>query len=72
LAFGANGKLANVTFYPSQLLKWDRQLAYMKTTFAGDEFKAEQSGDNTIYTFSRSRTSFVVQPDGTIVAMSIF
>lgn len=72
LAFGANGKLANVTFYPSQLLKWDRQLAYMKTTFAGDEFKAEQSGDNTIYTFSRSRTSFVVQPDGTIEAMSIF
>jgi hypothetical protein len=44
----------------------------MKTRFPGDEFKAEQAGDNTVYTVASRRTSFTVQPDGTIVLMTIF
>lgn len=72
LEFGVGGKLATVTLWLAQNLRWDQQLAYMKGKFPGDNFKVEQSGDNTSYTFNGSRTSFLVQPAGTIVSMSIF
>jgi TonB family protein len=72
LGFSAAGKLERVNCTPAAIVRWDRQLAYMKTRFPGDEFKAEQAGDNTVYTVASRRTSFTVQPDGTIVLMTIF
>jgi hypothetical protein len=72
LAFDSAGKLERVNFAPAQMVRWDRQLAYMKAKYPADEFKAGQSGDNTVYTFASSRTSFTVLPEGTIVSMTIF
>jgi S1-C subfamily serine protease/sugar lactone lactonase YvrE len=71
LAFSAD-KLDRVNFIPAEIVRWDRQLAYMRGKYPGDEFKAGQSGDNTVYTFTASRTSFTVLPDGRIVSMTIF
>jgi S1-C subfamily serine protease/sugar lactone lactonase YvrE len=66
------GKLATVDFAPSQNVRWDAQLTYMKSKFTGDEFRIEQRGDDIAYTFPRSRTTFSVRPDGTVAMMSIF
>ena len=72
LRFGPSGKLASAVFFPAWKIAWSAQLAYMKGKFAGDDFKLEQQGDNVAYTFSRSRTTFVVQPDGSLLSMTIF
>jgi S1-C subfamily serine protease/sugar lactone lactonase YvrE len=66
------GKLATVDFVPAQNVRWDAQLTFMKSKFAGDDFRIEQRGDDIAYTFPRSRTTFAVRPDGTIALMSIF
>ncbi|HUA57870.1 MAG TPA: hypothetical protein VML19_03900, partial [Verrucomicrobiae bacterium] len=62
----------SAVFFPAWKIAWSAQLAYMKGKFAGDDFKLEQQGDNVAYTFSRSRTTFVVQPDGSLLSMTIF
>ena len=72
LAFDSAGKLDRVNFTPARIVRWARQLAFMKGKYPADEFKAGQSGDSTLYTFASSRTSFTVLPDGTIVSMTIF
>lgn len=72
LEFSAGGKLATITLSPARPVEWAHQLAYMKEKFPGDTFTVAQSGDNTSYIFNRSRTSFLVQPDGKIASMSIF
>jgi len=72
LYFNAGGKLSSAVFFPAQKVAWSAQLAYMKGKFPGDDYKLEQQGDNVAYTFPRSRTTFVVQPDGSLLSMTIF
>lgn len=73
LSFNAQGKLARVDFNLLQHpLKWDLELAYMKEAFPGDEFRTETRAGQTIYTFDRNRTRFVVNADGGIETISIF
>ena len=72
LAFNASGKLTAASFRPAQSVEWDAQLAYMRTAFRGDEFTTTQSGENNLYAFAQSKSSFLVRADGTIIAITIF
>ncbi len=72
LVFDAKGKLVSVDFTLSRKPKWDPQLAFMKTKFPGDDFKLSSSDGNSIYRFDRSKTIFLVQPDGSVAKVTIF
>jgi S1-C subfamily serine protease/sugar lactone lactonase YvrE len=72
LVFDAKDKLVSVDFTVLQKPKWDPQLAFMKTKFPGDDFKLSSSDGNSIYRFDRSKTIFLVQPDGSVAKVTIF
>jgi S1-C subfamily serine protease/sugar lactone lactonase YvrE len=69
---GANGKVASAELIPGAKVKWNEQLAYMKTKYPGDEPSSRQSGTGTLYRFDRAHTSFLVQPDGTLASITVF
>jgi hypothetical protein len=66
------GKLVNIAFYPLQPVRWDRQLAYMKQKFVGDEPDSQSRGANTYHQFKRSRINVEVKPDGTLEYITVY
>src|SRR5579859_4497367 len=72
MAFNKEGKLSSAYLVPAHAIRWEEQLAYMKQSTSGDSPTASQIGDNTSYAFARSRTTFVVRPNGFVAWASIY